>query len=208
MPWTIKTYPGAESATLDGHALPVFLEDGPLPVLLVKGVPADYRIEDELGVMPDAFVIISLYGHARDDARIVQLVAYNSGHYAIDFIDNTPQLFESLDALKQRLSAQIQHVKVAAMHLPALWDDMQAVERRIDEEVTTESGRAGYERACYLFGVAAQTDEQVLDAPLPPYGALDALRYPDWNRQEIYEDLIIIARRRVLKNECDSDESA
>jgi hypothetical protein len=201
MPWKIKSHDCAGSASFDGHPLPHLLDDGPVPVILVHDEPANHRIEDENGQRAVSFVALSLYGVAQGQIHSIQLVSFNGGKYAFDFIDNNPSNYRTLDAVTQGLKEQTHHAKTAAVHLSALWNEMGGLIQRIGDEVTDKVDREGYERACFLYGVAAKTDEQILGEDDPTYGVLNALLYPGWTRHEIYESAIDSARRAVLRLE-------
>ncbi|MGE8063917.1 hypothetical protein [Pseudomonas sp. NPDC089569] len=198
MTWTIKTHPDVTHAKLGNQNLPYLLDGGPVPVLLAGSCAADYWLLDEHGNRPKAHVIISLFRRECSPLHAVHLTVYNSGLYAIDYINNSPDDFQTLEHLLEYLQGEIHHAKVAAEHLPSLRAEMKAVVDRINSEITADTGRAGYEKMCYLFGLKPKRDEQLVEDGILPYGALNALEYPDWTREEIYENSIDSARCTVL----------
>ncbi len=198
MTWSINSHPGVTPAPLGNQDLPYLLDGGSIPVLLVDSCAASYWLLDEHGNRPNAYVILSLFRRQGSPLHAVHLTVYNAGLYAIDYINNSPEDFQTLEELVAHLQGEIHHAKVAAEHLSTLRAEMKAVVARIESEITAEAGRAGYEKMCYLFGLKPKSDEQLLEKGIPPYGMLNPLEYPDWSREEIYERSIDAARCALL----------
>lgn len=198
MTWTINCHPDVRPAMLGDQALPLLLDGGTIPVLLGDSCAANYWLLDEHGNRPNAYVILSLYRLQGSPVHAVHLTVYNSGLYAIDYLNNTPADFQTVQDLLEHLQGEIHHAKVAAEHLPILRAEMKAVVERIDSEITADTGRARYEKLCYLHGCKPKSDEQLIEIGIPPYGMLNPLVYPDWTRDEIYERSIDTARCTVL----------
>lgn len=198
MTWTINTHPDVRPAMLGNQDLPFLLDGGTIPVLLGDSCAANYWLLDEHGNRPNAYVILSLFRQQGSPLHAVHLTVYNAGLYAIDYINNTPEDFQTMEDLLEHLQGDIHHAKVAAEYLPTLRAEMNAVVARINSEITADSGRTGYEKMCYLHGLKPKSDEQLLKNGIPPYGMLNALVYPDWTRDEIYEHSIDTARCTLL----------
>lgn len=198
MTWTINSHPDVRTAMLGNQALPLLIDDGTIPVLLGDSCAANYWLLDEHGERPKAYVILSLFRLPGAPVHAVHLTAYNSGLYAIDYLNNTPEDVQTVKDLLVQLQGDIHHAKVAAEHLPILRAEMKAVVARINSEITSDSGRAGYEKMCYLHGLKPKADDLLIENGIPPYGMLNPLVYPDWTREEIYERSIDTARCTVL----------
>ncbi|MDF9778866.1 hypothetical protein [Pseudomonas baetica] len=198
MTWTINSHPAVRPAMLGNQALPLLIDDGTIPVVLGDSCAANYWLLDEHGNRPNAYVILSLYRRHGSPVHAVHLTVYNGGLYAIDYINNSPEDFQTVDDLLEHLQGDIHHAKVAAEHLLILRAEMKAVVVRINSVITAETGRAGYEKMCYLYGFKPKADEQLIENGIPPYGMLSPLEYPDWTRDEIYQRSIDTARCTVL----------
>jgi hypothetical protein len=119
MTWTIKSHSSdSKPATFCGHTLPLLIEDGPVPVLIVEGISVNHRVIDENGERAKAFVVLSLYLSERNPVHAIHVTAHNSGGYGIEHIDNQPQPFDSLNALIGGFKDQILDAKSAALKMP------------------------------------------------------------------------------------------
>ncbi|MGF6282287.1 hypothetical protein ABH908_000229 [Pseudomonas frederiksbergensis] len=198
MTWIINTHPDVRPATFGSQDLPCLLDSGTIPVLLGDSCAANYWLLDEHGNRPNAYVILSLYRQQGSPVHAVHLTVYNGGLYAIDYLNNAPEDVHTVKDLLEQMQGEIHHAKVAAEHLPTLRAEMKAVVNRINSEITADTGRAGYEKMCYLFGLKPKSDEQLLANGISPYGMLNPLVFPDWTRDEVYQSSIDTARCTLL----------